>query len=24
VSQSFLVTDGVSHVDQYSRGDYRW
>src|SRR5262245_6813643 len=24
VSQSFLVADGVSHVDQYSRGDYRW
>ena len=23
VSQSFLVADGVSHVDQYSRGDYR-
>ena len=22
VSQSFLVADGVSHADQYSRGDY--
>jgi len=22
VSQSFLVADGVSHGDQYSRGDY--